>query len=62
MTINEVSTKVFCINNEDVRCLMDDGHDPLSQKILSGLISYQMRAVECNGKGGKLVPKGFPSS
>lgn len=25
--INEVSIKVFCINNEDVRCLMEDGHD-----------------------------------
>lgn len=28
--INEVSIEVFCINNEDIRCLMNDGHDSFS--------------------------------
>lgn len=55
-----MSIKVICINNEDIRCLMNDGCDSFScpqNSLLAHLLS--MRAAVSSEEGGKLVPKGF---
>lgn len=58
MKINEVSIRVFCINNEGIRCLMSDGHNPF---LVPNFFSAGSSASDesCGvQEGGELVPKG----
>ena len=58
-----MSIKVFCINNEDIRCLMNDGHDSFSCPQKSSPGSPALRGeLQCIARrvGNWSLP-GFPA-